>query len=104
VPKAPVLNQLYLVGDWEIDGEFAEATAAESTVVFKYEAEKVFMVASADSDVNVTVLRDGVEINRFTVNEEKLYTVLENPEGHGTYTLEFSGDKPGLKVYTFTFG
>lgn len=104
IPANPETNQLYLVGNWDIKDEYAEALNADSTVIFKYQAEKVFMVASADSDVEVKVLRNGAEINKFIVNKEKLYTVIENPEGYGTYTLEFSGNKPGLKVYTFTFG
>jgi len=103
-PVDPILNQLYLVGDWNIEGEYAQALSAESKVVFKYQASKIFFVASASEDVGITVLRDGEEINLLAVNEEKLYTVLENPEGYGEYTLEFQGDKPGLKVYTFTFG
>lgn len=104
VPENPITNQLYLVGDWDIEPEYAEALTANSKVVFKYQASVVYFVASADSDVEVTVMRNGQEINKFTVNDEKLYTVIENPEGYGEYTLEFSGDKPGLKIYTFTFG
>lgn len=103
-PKNPATSQLYLVGDWNVEGEYAETLDAASKAVFKYKAEKVFFVASADEPVEVVVLRDGEEFNRFMVNDEKLYTVLENPEGHGTYTLEFAADKPGLKIYAFTFG
>jgi thiol-disulfide isomerase/thioredoxin len=104
VPANPVLNQLYLVGDWNIEEEYAEALTTESKVIFKYRASVVYFVASADSDVEVTVLRDGKEINQITVNNETLYTLIENPEGYGEYILEFSGNKSGLKVYTFTFG
>ncbi len=103
-PTNPLFNQAYLVGDWNITPEYAESLNADSKVVFKYKASKVYFVASSDSDVKVKVLRDGKEINSFTVNDEKLYTLIDNPEGYGQYTLEFSGDKPGLKVYTFTFG
>lgn len=103
-PANPKLNQLYLVGDWNIEGEYAKSLNSASKVIFKYQAAKVYFVASAKPGVEVTVLRNGEEINRFEVNDETLYTVIENPKGYGEYTLEFSGDKAGLKVYTFTFG
>jgi len=111
-PQNVSLNKLYLMGDWDIQSEYAEARSA-SRIIFRYKAKNVYMVASAASPVTVHVLRDGkpvgaeagedVKNGTMTVKEDRLYKIIED-SGYGEHTLELLIENPGLKAFTFTFG
>jgi hypothetical protein len=38
------------------------------------------------------------------VGEERLYRLVDDRAGYGTHTVTVIVDRPGLEVYTFTFG
>lgn len=101
-PEVLAPNTLYLQGSWNIQGEYAE-TKGKTEVSFRYEAAKVYMVASADTPTSVTVLVDGVVTKTLLVGEERLYMVADTVIS-GSHLLELKSDTSGLRIYAFTFG
>ena len=109
------LNTLQFQGDWNIFYEYS-TNVGGGTIVFPYTASKVHMVASGDdSPVAGKVFIDGVLVDTLAgsdvtstgeviFNEERLYNLIDDPNGPATHILEIKLDSPGLKAYTFTFG
>jgi thiol-disulfide isomerase/thioredoxin len=106
------LNELQLVGSWDINDEFASAVAADDAIVFRYRAKDVYIVAASEQPVDVQVLVDGrpvatpgadVEDGRVTISEEQLYHLVAD-NAVSERTLELRIPKPGLRAFTFTFG
>lgn len=115
-PPATVSNDtLYLLGGWNMVPEDAENKTKGASIVIKYHAAKVFFVASANSPVVVHVKRDGKDLtdvrgqdvdpnSNVTIQEPRLYRLIEDPAGYGEHTLELEIEGSGLQAYTFTFG
>ncbi len=106
-------NTLYLVGDWDIASEYAENTGQNAKIIFKYGAQKVFIVASAQGGNSVRILIDGEQVGEIAgsdvergvvlIDNEQLYRLIED-DNYAEHVLEIEADRPGLRVYTFTFG
>ena len=102
LPKSIFSNKLYLEGIWRFDYEYAENKSAAS-IIFKYEAKNVYMVASAEADLEIEVYQDGKFMKKVSVKDERLYQLVEGSD-YGAHTLEIKIPKVGLKAFTFTFG
>lgn len=96
-------NTLFLVGDWNIEKEYAENKTAGAKIIFKYIAKNVYMVTSSEKGVMIKILNDGQEVKSLDVKEETLYPLVEN-SGYGEHLLEIIIENPGLKAFTITFG
>ena len=118
IPKDLDENGLYLEGDWEITPEFAINKSANAKIVLTYEAKNVFAVASAENEIEIIILRDASPLtmeagsdvffenaeNKVIIQEDRLYRLIEDPKGSAKHVLEITITKPGLKIFTFTFG
>lgn len=106
-------NILYLTGDWDIQDEFAQNTSVNAKVTYRFQAQKVFIVASAEAPVRAQILVDGqpvgdiagrdVEGGFITIQKDQLYRLVEG-DAHGEHTLEIVLEAPGVKLFAFTFG
>lgn len=110
-------NILYLVGDWNFTDEFAENKSSGAKIIFRYQGKDVYMVASAKEMISLRIFRDGKYLgaevgedvltregaSRAAVREDRLYKLIQDTE-YGEHTVEIIIEKPGLKVFTFTFG
>ena len=130
-PASVKANTLYLAGEWDFRGEFAEningsspstgstsspqASSGPWKIIFRYQGKTVYFVAGASDTVSIKILRDGAPIGKargkdvgdgstVTVKEERLYTIVDDPTGYGEHTLELIIENPGLQAFTFTFG
>ncbi len=74
----------------------------------------VYMVARAEKELVVKVLRDGrpvtgveagadVQNGVMRVQEDRLYHLIAEPSG-SEHVLELIIEEPGLEAFTFTFG
>lgn len=107
-------NVLYLVGEWEIQNEFAENKNEGEKIIFRYQAQNVFMVASSEEKVRAKILLDGkplaeeagedVRESEVTIKESRLYKLIHESKGWSEHTVEIIIESPGLSVFTFTFG
>ena len=112
-PLSPLLNMLYLVGIWNFTPEYAESKNS-AVVTYRYNAKEVYVVADADTLVEVEVWQDGERVGAargvdvgvdgiVQMKESRLYTLIQNTTA-GEHTLELRIKKDGLRFYAFTFG
>lgn len=118
-------NTLYLIGPWNITGEYAEtpasvgSSAGSARFEYRYRAKNAYLVAGAKTgSIEVEVLRDSKPLEKgfagadvhfkdgrsyVTVSGNRLYSIISDSE-YGDHLLEFIISQPGLQAYTFTFG
>ena len=107
-------DKLYLGGEWLLEEEFATTKQTGNKIVFKYRADKVFIVAEADDSTELEIRRDGLLVSDnagkdvvngiVTVQDSKLYNLIDEKNGASEHTLEITVKKAGVRIYTFTFG
>ena len=103
---------------WNITPEFAQNSAPNASIVYRYTAKDVFFVAEADTETVVEVLLDGKPLGReagadivktadgktvVKIKEARLYKIIQGSQSE-THTLEFKIPNSGLKAFAFTFG
>lgn len=121
--KTIELNKLYLTGTWNITPEYAETADSvsadtEARIIYQYQAKALYLVAGADTSIDVEVMRDGKALDEsvagkdvmfkngrsyISVKENRLYDVVKESAA-SSHKIEFIISAPGLQVYTFTFG
>lgn len=118
-PETIAPNTLYLVGEWDIQQEYAVNVSANARIIYAYKAKNVFMVAGAQSPTIMQLTLDGQSIDENALGEsgertsagtaeivianDQLYRLIENTEV-GEHVIELEILEPGLEVFTFTFG
>ncbi len=102
-PAKIKINNLYLVGTWDIQSEYAQNVEKEASIIFKYNARQIFMVAGAEGEISVRIKQDGQDLGVIKINEEKLYNLVDNNKA-GEHTIELIPESSGLQIFTFTFG
>lgn len=102
IPDEVKTSVVYLGGEWDIVREYAKASAGAS-IVYKYDAKDVYMVAGSATPVTVDVYKDDVLVKSIVVQEEKLYPLIEG-DGYGVSTLRLEVKDAGVQVFSFTFG
>jgi len=112
-PEAVEANTLYLVGVWDFNSEYAENKSENAKIIFRFQAQKVFLVATSEGGVKAKIILDGEAVGEMAgrdvknstveIKEDRLYRIIES-DMHGVHTLEIIIEGPGLKAFTFTFG
>ncbi len=102
VPASLKPYQLYLGGTWSITPEYSESGAG-STIVTKYKAKNVYLVASSENGETVEVLIDGKVVRTIFIKDEMLYTIVAGTD-YKERTLEIRIKNSGFKAFAFTFG
>src|SRR3989344_483305 len=102
IPDEIKINNLYLGGPWSITAEYAENFGGGS-VVFKYKAKNVYMVASSKTEAEVEVFIDGKLDRTIFIKSEMLYKIIQGID-YEEHTLMLKIKKGGMQVFTFTFG
>jgi thiol-disulfide isomerase/thioredoxin len=70
LPDTPEPNQLYLGGQWSLQPEYAENTAADATILFAYQAKNVYMAAGAPTGVTVEIYQDDKLVKKLKIKDE----------------------------------
>jgi cytochrome c biogenesis protein CcdA/thiol-disulfide isomerase/thioredoxin len=109
-------NKWALNSGWNVGAEKIIATQSNAGIKINFRATKVFAVmgvANRGDVVNVKILLNGQPVaaekgsdvvnGQVTVNANQLYSIIQLPDAMRG-TLELIADKPGLEIYTFTFG
>jgi len=111
-------NFLFPNDSWSITPEFAQNNSANAGIVYTYTARDVFLVAEANTETVVEVLRDGKPLGSeagtdiiktsdtksiLKIKEARLYKIIQGEKSE-THKLELRIKKPGLKAFAFTFG
>ena len=114
VPTTIDLNNLYLLGTWDFNPEYAETNDPSAKIIYKYSAKDLYFVASSDAGANLKIILDGKPIttgkgadvnvdSTVLVKENRLYKIVEGAD-YGEHTLEMDVLNGTLDAYTFTFG
>src|SRR3989338_8282132 len=102
IPDEIKINNLYLGGAWSITAEYAENFGGGS-VVFKYKAKNVYMVASSKTEAEIEIFIDGKLDRTIFIKSEMLYKIIQGID-YEEHTLMLKIKKGGMQVFTFTFG
>lgn len=114
LPAKSPLNIFNLGGTWEFKPEYAQSISAYATIVYKFHAKDVYMVASSLKGVDCKLFIDDKPIGDFKgddvdangnvhILEDRLYKLVHMND-YGTHTLRIEVTGRGLNAYTFTFG
>ncbi len=114
LPVTIAANTLYLDGSWDIQAESAKSTTAQSKIVYTYNAKDIYLVASSDTGVKVTIKEDGKVVTTdrgadvsadgtLVIKENRLYKLIQSKD-YGVHTIEITIETPGLTAFAFTFG
>lgn len=102
-PASILSNTAYLIGDWLQSDEYAESTGENASLLYEFNSKNVYLVASAESPVEVEIYVDGEPLGTITVKADELYSIFEGVD-YETRTLKLVPKGTGLKIFTFTFG
>jgi thiol-disulfide isomerase/thioredoxin len=95
-------NALYLSGTWNFADEYA-TSKTPAKIVYRYTAKNVYMVASSNSPLKISIFVDGVKTKDVIIQQNTLYNIVEGTD-YSQHVLEIDADSPGLNAFTFTFG
>lgn len=110
-PSTLDLNQWALQGSWQINSQHIVTMEKNAAIKIHFKANHVYMVMGTEDNqpvkatvlLNHQLLTSQDNATSFTVSEHRLYTVVNLPKTEeGELEVRFS--KPGVKLYTFTFG
>jgi hypothetical protein len=103
-----------LDGSWKVTAESSLAQSPTSALQLNFSGKSVYLVASASTPAQITVLLNGESIKAdlsgddvhnglITVETDRLYHVVELPAIQQDNILELQV-QPGIELYAFTFG
>lgn len=99
-------NEWALSGSWMIGGDKIVA-GDDAALRYNFRAGKVHLVLGSPDGrpIRVDVMLDGKAQGAVGVTGERLYTIINLPEGaQRKGLLEIRPERPGLEAYAFTFG
>jgi cytochrome c biogenesis protein CcdA/thiol-disulfide isomerase/thioredoxin len=95
-------NQWAIDSSWKQEGEKIVGNSG-SKLKIKVNASKVYLVAGSKTGVGVTIKTSGTQTNNFSISDEKLYEVTNNPGPNIDTEFELIFDGP-VELNAFTFG
>lgn len=103
-PADLVSNRYYYSGAWTIGPESSELTDGTGKLLLRYKASKVNIVAetSDGKDMSLDIFLDGEPKGAVHVSSPQLYNLID--AAGDWHTLEIRVPRPGLRVFSFTFG
>ena len=109
-------NRVYFGGLWRIEPDKSVLEGPEGKIVYRYSANKINLVMGSDNPVRAKVLIDGENLqigNKgddidengcITVQEYKLYNLINTHNYYEVHTCEIIFYGAGIEVFAFTFG
>jgi cytochrome c biogenesis protein CcdA/thiol-disulfide isomerase/thioredoxin len=118
VPPTLRLNHWALAGSWKITNEAAVLQAMQGGIRLRFEAPKLNLVMTGgEKGSRAKVFLDGQPIppnlrgsdvgsdGGLTVTDSKLYNLVSLPQSDGgDHLFELIFERPGVKLFAFTFG
>ncbi len=102
IPSTIQANGLYLGGTWNFQPESAHLSSSGS-IVYKYNAKNVYLVASSKTGATLKVYIDGALSKTITVKDNTLYKIVEG-QNYGEHTLKIEVEATDFDAFAFTFG
>lgn len=92
-----------LEGNWKFNQESVKLVEASGKIKMKFFAGKIHMVAQSDQVTEIGVTVDGKYIGNINIGFSDLYTLFDSQD-YKEHEIIIEFNKPGLEVFTFTFG
>lgn len=114
-PESVSINQWWLTGDWQFDGEKIVSQSQQASLGIVYEAAQANLVMGFTNEpVDVEIWLDGEQIpaddagrmledGQVSVDDFQLYYLSEHPQVE-EHTLELRFNGEGVEAYAWTFG
>ena len=99
----PRLNRYELDGTWARGEEELVLRSARGGMRLRFSAARLHLVAAATEAVPLRVRADGGEWRVIEIGRPTLYTLLEG-EAYGEHLVEIEAPRPGLSLFSATFG
>lgn len=103
LPDKLDLNDFALQGNWQFNQDSAELIKGPGIIRLKYHSKNVYMVASSDKPITITIRLDGDKAKEFTVQASQLYELIKS-DVSAEHTIDIIIPEAGFKAFTFTFG
>lgn len=112
--RAEPKSYLQLSNDWKTAAEYSESVAG-STIDLQFNANKVFLVITSETEGIFDVFLDGFpveakyagkDVKNGVVKTEssRLYELIDLKGQQGEHRLKLNFQTPGIRVFAFTFG
>lgn len=101
-PATLKLNTFALSGFWKFFNDKIQCVA-NCKIRLKYHASNVYMVATSEKPITISVRLDGDKAAEFSVKESMLYDLIKSPVSDER-TLEIEISEPGFEAFALTFG
>ncbi len=115
-PRSIAKNSFAYAGIWQVESERAK-TVDDAKLSLHFQGKKVFLVMAPPENTslgNVRVMLDGKIVKSdfsgkdvtngvITVDQDRLYELLDLKDRTGDHTVELYFETPGTMVYAFTF-
>jgi thiol-disulfide isomerase/thioredoxin len=96
-------NTYQLDGEWSREDEKLVLNSSRGRLRLRFSAAKLHLVAAAAETVALRIRVDGSDLPPVDVSRPTLYTLLDG-ENYGEHLLEVEANKPGLALFSATFG
>ncbi len=113
LPKTLPLHNFALYGNWIIRPDRIIAAQDNAVLKIHFRARKVFMVMGSTTPTSIELLLNDKKVTSekgkdvvnsyITVTAHRLYEAITLPQAQEG-VLQITSSKPGLELYTFTFG
>jgi len=113
LPKTLPLHNFALYGNWIIRPDRIITSQANAVLKIHFRARKVFMVMGSTIPTSIELLLNDKKVTSekgkdvvnsyITVTTHRLYEAITLPQAQEG-VLQITSSKPGLELYTFTFG
>ncbi len=124
IPDTLKPNMFYLGGNWNIENEYAETQSSSTQISYVFTATNMYVVAQSPNNsgssgtanpVSAQILIDGKPIpeqwagkdvskdGMLILDQSRLYHLYSNT-GLMKHRIDIIFSKPGVRVFTFTFG
>ncbi len=114
IPKKTEQNNAYFTGTWLNKPDYMELISDSGEILLPYQAKAVNIVAEAESQTQITVLKDESLVNQANkgtdlsensttiIKDSKLYNLIY-AQNYSKNTIKIKATK-GFRIFTFTFG
>jgi cytochrome c biogenesis protein CcdA/thiol-disulfide isomerase/thioredoxin len=104
-PDKLLTDQWALQGEWHIDSDKIIAAGEGASIKLRFNAKNVYAVMGATGNlIKIRLFVSGKStVNKMPVSRNQLYSIVDlDQQAEGE--IELTAMKPGLEIYTFTFG
>jgi len=103
LPGVVRAGEFAFAGRWSRRPDRASLLSESATIVLRFSAAKVHLVAGSAIGSDLVILVDGKVVNRVRVERPRMYTLFDSDD-YREHTLQIEVSGAGFDAYSVTFG